>query len=120
MCVCSVKLRKLQVRNFNSCDYLFSAIRCMINPEVMAMKKEEIWGVAIDRARSFFCSQPDVSEAAWDAYTFRAVCITLDDLEPANNGIFSARRTRLVMEGPEEEVKVIHHRFFIQFLSAGG
>ena len=86
----------------------------------MAVKKAEIWGVAIDRARRFFRAQPDVAETTPDAYAFCAVQITLEELSPANTGIFSARRTRLVMEGPEEEVKIIHHRFFMQFLSAGG
>ena len=84
------------------------------------MKKEEIWGVSIQRVREFFLAQPDVSEVSANSYTFQSVRITLEELEPANNGIFSARRTRLVMEGPEEEVKIIHHRFFLQFLSAGG
>ena len=84
------------------------------------MKKEEVWGIAIPRVRDFFRAQPDVAEANANSYTFQSVHITLEELEPANNGIFSARRTHLVMEGPEEEVKIIHHRFFVQFLSAGG
>ena len=84
------------------------------------MKKEEVWSVSIDRVREFFRAQPDVTAENGDFYTFQAVQITLKALEPAKNGIFSASRTRIVMEGPEEEVKAIHRRFFLQFLSAGG
>ena len=92
----------------------------MIGPEVMAVKKEELWGIAIERVRDFFRAQPDVAEVSADAYTFRAVRITLEALSAAGTGIFSVRRTRLVLEGPEEELQDIHHRFFMQFLSAGG
>ena len=84
------------------------------------MTKEEIWSVSIDRVRSFFRSQADVTEESADRYTFREVRITLEELEPPDTGFWSARRIRLRMEGPEADLKVIHHRYFLQFLSAGG
>ena len=84
------------------------------------MTKEEIWSVSIQRVRDFFQAQPDVTAANGDSYTFQSVHITLEELEPTGSSIFSASRTRLVLEGPEEEVNAIHRRFFLQFLSAGG
>ena len=84
------------------------------------MRKEEIWGVSIDRARAFFRSQADVLEDSPDVYTFHTVRITLEELEPSRTGIWSARRIRLGMEGPDAELKAIHHRYFMQFLSTGG
>ena len=84
------------------------------------MAKEEIWGVSIDRARSFFQSQPDVSAESDDVYLFRTARIVLEELPASNIGIWSARRIRLRMEGPDAEVKEIHHRYFVQFLSTGG
>ena len=84
------------------------------------MTKEEIWGVSIERAKAFFRSQEDVTEEKEAAFAFRRVWITLEELEPAGTGMWAVRRTRLRMEGPDEEVNAIHHRYFLQFLSAGG
>ena len=92
----------------------------MIKAGVVDVKKEEVWAVSIERARAFFRDQMDVEEVSPGVYTFCAVRIGLEELEPSNAGIFSACRTRLVMDGPEEAVKSIHHRFFTNFLSAGG
>ena len=35
-------------------------------------------------------------------------------------GVWAAKRTRVLMEGEEQDVEEIYHRFFIRFLTTGG
>ena len=86
----------------------------------MHMIKEEIWGVSIGRIRSFFQSQQDVFSVSPDEYVFRSCRIRLTELAPACTGMWRAARTRLHLEGEAADVQSIYHRFFLQFLSAGG
>lgn len=84
------------------------------------MLKEEIWGIAIQHARSFFRDQEDVREEGPNAFIYGGCRIELTELKPKGMGIWAAKRIKVRMEGPEEDTAAIYHRFFIQFLSTGG
>ena len=83
------------------------------------MNRDEIWGIPLHRARGFFAGQPDVAEGP-ENFVFRSCRITLTRLPDRPMGSWTLPRTRVVMEGLEEDVAAIHRRFFMAFLSAGG
>ena len=84
------------------------------------MLKEEIWSISIQRARSFFREQEDVTEESGNDFLFRSCRIHLTELKPKGMGVWAAKRIQVRMEGETEDVEDIYHRFFIQFLSTGG
>ena len=84
------------------------------------MTKEEIWSIAIQRARSFFREQEDVTEEGINDYIFRSCRIHLTELKPKGMGVWAAKRTKVNMEGADPDVEEIYHRFFIRFLTTGG
>ena len=84
------------------------------------MIKEEIWSISIQRARSFFREQEDVTEEGANSFTFGTCRISLTELKPKGMGVWAAKRIQLRMEGEDTDVENIYHRFFIQFLSTGG
>ena len=84
------------------------------------MKKEETWSVSMQRARSFFRDQSDVTEQDPNTYSFGTCQILLTELKPKGMGIWAAKRIKVQMEGEDADVEAIYHRFFIQFLSTGG
>ena len=84
------------------------------------MIKEETWSVSIQRARSFFRDQEDVTEESINDFSFRSCRITLTELKPKGMGVWAAKRIKVRMEGETEDVENIYHRYFIQFLSTGG
>ena len=84
------------------------------------MTKDEIWSISIQRARRFFREQADVREENPDEFTFGTCRIRLTEPEPGKVGSWTIRRTRLQMEGGDADTAVIYHRYFTQFLSAGG
>ena len=88
--------------------------------EVAAMLKEEIWSISIQRARSFFRDQEDVTEDDGNNYRYRSCRIRLTELAPRDMGFWAAKRIQIRMEGEDADVENIYHRYFIQFLSAGG
>lgn len=83
------------------------------------MVKDETWSVSLERARKFFREQEDVEERA-NGFEYRSCRIQLTELKPKGMGIWAAKRIKMHMEGEEEDVFAIYHRFFIQFLSTGG
>ena len=83
------------------------------------MLYDENWAVEISRISAFFLQQPDVAQME-DGFRFGGCRITLESLPPSGPGCFAVSRTHVRMEGPEEETKEIHSRFFLRFLSAGG
>lgn len=85
----------------------------------MAMRIQENWAVSPARARAFFASQPDVAAAGED-FRYKSCTIRLLDVPVAAHLPFAVPRVLLEITGPEEEVRAIHRRFFLQFLSAGG
>ena len=84
------------------------------------MLKEEIWSISIQRARSFFREQEDVTEKGINDFAFRSCHIHLTELKPKGMGVWAAKRIQVRMEGGAEDVESIYHRYFIQFLSTGG
>ena len=84
------------------------------------MLKEETWSVSIQRARSFFRDQEDVTEERINDFSFRSCRITLTELKPKGMGVWAAKRIKVRMEGEDADVENIYHRYFIQFLSTGG
>ena len=84
------------------------------------MIKEETWSVSIQRARTFFREQEDVTEEGTNAFSFGSCRIHLTELKPKGMGVWAAKRIKVRMEGETEDVEAIYHRYFIQFLSTGG
>ena len=84
------------------------------------MVKEEIWSISIQRARSFFREQEDVTAEDINDFVFRSCRIHLTELKPKGMGVWAAKRIQIRMDGETEDVENIYHRFFIQFLSTGG
>ena len=84
------------------------------------MLKEEIWSISIQRARSFFREQEDVTEESGNDFLFRSCRIHLTELKPKGMGVWAAKRIQVRMEGEDSHVEDIYHRYFIQFLSTGG
>ena len=84
------------------------------------MIKEETWSVSLQRARAFFREQPDVEEETANVFVFDSCRITLTELKPKGMGVWAAKRTRVHMEGEDQDVEEIYHRFFIRFLTTGG
>ena len=84
------------------------------------MVKEETWSISIQRARSFFRNQEDVDEEGINDFTCGTCRIHLAELKPKGMGVWAAKRIQVRMEGDDTDVENIYHRYFIQFLSAGG
>ena len=83
------------------------------------MIKDENWGIPLVRIRDFFSAQPDVTEDGED-FLFGHCRITLTPSTGHFLGPWEMPRTQIRMEGPEEDVRIIHRRFYLRFLSAGG
>ena len=81
---------------------------------------EEIWSVSIQRARSFFREQEDVTEESINCFCYGSGRIQLTELKPKGMGVWAAKRIQVRMEGEDADVETIYHRYFIQFLSTGG
>ena len=84
------------------------------------MLKEETWSVSMERARTFFRSLEDVTEESSTVFLFNSARVTLTELKPKGMGVWAAKRIKLNIEGGDEDVAAIYHRFFMQFLSTGG
>ena len=83
------------------------------------MRRDENWGVDIDRIRAFFHQQPDVHEEN-GRFIFGACAISLIPLDGSAMNRWRLPRTQIIFEGDEGDVQAIHRRFFLRFLSAGG
>lgn len=84
------------------------------------MIKEETWSISIQRARSFFREQADVTEENANVFLCGSCRITLTELKPKGMGVWAAKRIKIHMEGDDADVESIYHRYFMQFLSTGG
>ncbi len=87
--------------------------------EVTQVIVDKNWAVSITRVREFFDSQPDV-QAIDDGYRYKDCQITLTEVPLEQQGPVRLPRTQLHINGPDAEAEHIYHRFFLQFLSAGG
>ena len=83
------------------------------------MIKDENWGIPMPRIWEFFSAQSDVT-ADGEEFLFGHCRITLTAITGHFLGPWDMPRTQVRMEGPEEEVRIIHRRFYLRFLSAGG
>lgn len=82
------------------------------------MNFDEIWGIAFSRVSAFFASQNDVEKTGSNSFKFNNTCIELKALPDKSLGSMRVSQTRVIIRGLEAEE--IHHRFYLQFLSAGG
>ena len=71
------------------------------------MLKDEIWSISIQRARSFFRDQEDVTEEGINDFVFRSCRIQLTELKPKGMGVWAAKRIQVRMEGETEDVEAI-------------
>ena len=86
----------------------------------MGLIKEEIWSISIQRARTFFREQEDVTEESSNQFACGTCRIRLTELKPKGMGVWAAKRIQIRMEGEDADVENIYHRYFMQFLSTGG
>ena len=84
------------------------------------MVKEAVWSISMQRAQAFFRAQADVREENPSVYHYESCRICLTELPPRGTGIWTAQQLKLCIEGPQDRVEAIYHRFFLQFLSTGG
>lgn len=84
------------------------------------MLKEETWSVSMERARAFFRAQEDVVEESSSSFIYNTARVLLTELKPKGMGVWAAKRIRINIEGEDDDVSAIYHRFFMQFLSTGG
>ena len=80
---------------------------------------EENWAVDPLRAGEFFAAQPG-SVPTGDGFILDRCTVTLAGTEELLFGKWPVRRCVLRFEGKEEDVRAVHRRFFLEFLSAGG
>ena len=99
--------------------FFFNTCSKIVVKEGDAMLLNENWAISAERIEDFFRHQDDVTESSGEFF-YKSCCITLTPLPPSQAGIFSLSRTAVRMDGPDEEVQEIHHRYFLRFLSAGG
>ena len=83
------------------------------------MRKDEVWAVSPEKIEAFFRQQPDVAETGRE-FRYAACRIVLTALPPRGEGFWNIPQTRIVLEGPEQDLSTIYRRFFLRFLSAGG
>lgn len=83
------------------------------------MIRDEIWSVSMDRILAFFNTQPDIVRTA-AGYQYRDCQITVQALTPKTRLGLEMAQTQVTFTGDAQSVSDIYHRFFIQFLTAGG
>ncbi len=84
------------------------------------MQIQEVWSITPERIRDFFLSQNDILQIEENSFSFGSCKLSLEPLPPRKVGAFSFPQTRVEFSGPEKETTVIHRRFVLQFISAGG
>lgn len=85
------------------------------------MAYNEIRAVPVYRIEEFFQKENNMiskNSVHGTAYFFKNCQITLEEL-PAKE-ILKIPRTKVVMQGDDNDTKEIHEKFFLNFLSAGG
>ena len=80
---------------------------------------EENWAIEPARVRAFFVEQPDTVEIP-EGFCVNGCTVTLSETEGSLLGKWAIRRTCVRFEGEEADVKEVHRRFFLRFLSMGG
>ena len=82
------------------------------------MTVEENWAVAAERVRDYFVQEMNAKLVS-DGLLCDGCRISLSPCE-GKVGIWKIPRTQIRIEGPDEDVKALYHRFYIRFISAGG
>lgn len=80
----------------------------------------ETWGISAARALEFFETQRDVMNTGEGEFVYDSCRIRITELPEQQLGSLRFNRTELVMEGEAEALELIHRRFMLRFLSAGG
>lgn len=84
------------------------------------MQIKETWSISYERIAAFFFEQEDVQAERDGCYSFGRCEIRLTLLPFRQLGQFSFPQTMVEFTGPEADAEVIHQRFVLQFISAGG
>ena len=84
------------------------------------MKIQETWSIPPERIRKFPQSQEGFQQSGLNGFLFGQCEIELTILLDGRMGSICIPRTQVVFEGEKEETEVIHRRFVLRFLSAGG
>lgn len=88
--------------------------------EVNDMQHSEIWSISAERISSFFASQDDVRQEGPRHYACGQCEVFIEVLPFHMVGRFHLPQTRVTFNGPDEDSGRLYHRFFLQFISAGG
>lgn len=84
------------------------------------MQISEIWSISAERIRAFFLTQNDIRRVEDDMFFYGRCQVCILPLPPRQLGRFCFPQTRVEFDGPEPDAAEIHHRFVLQFISAGG
>lgn len=88
--------------------------------EVNGMQHSEIWSISAERISAFFASQDDVRQEGPRHYACGQCEVLIEVLPFRMVGRFHLPQTRVTFTGPDEDRERLYHRFFLQFISAGG
>ena len=80
----------------------------------------EIWAIPRERIERFFQSRSDVRPDGSGGFSFGGCEIRITSLPEREIGRLRFPQTQMEFEGPEADTEMIHRRFFLQFISAGG
>ena len=81
---------------------------------------QETWSISPERIREFLESQEGIQQCGLNGFLFGQCKIEVTILPDGRMGSICIPRTQVVFEGEKEETEVIHGRFVLRFLSAGG
>ena len=80
----------------------------------------EIWGITPDRIRKYLLEEEMLNMTEPDRYSNGSVTVSLNAMPPRVLGAFAFPQTQVMFEGGDKETEVLHHRFVLRFISAGG
>ncbi len=84
------------------------------------MQISETWSISDERIRAFFLAQNDIRKLENSIFSCGQCEIRLTPLPLREVGRFAFPQTRVEFDGLEPDVREIHRRFVLQFISAGG
>ena len=79
----------------------------------------EIWAIPRERIERFFQSQNDVRPNGEGGFSFGRCEIRITPMSEREIGRLRFPQTQMEFEGSEADTEEIHHRFVMQFISAG-
>ncbi len=84
------------------------------------MQIAETWSISCEKIAAFFSRQADVRSNENGSFSFGQCEIRLTPLPFRQTGRLRLPQTGVAFDGAEADTEAIHHRFVLQFLSAGG